>query len=71
MMYYSYEFPLPEMLSYIQFNHRELKTNSELHHWQWNVSGYMYNKCTTNVQQNPLIQGRMGEADILIVPQTE
>lgn len=39
MMHYSYEFTLSEMLSYIQFNHRQLKTNSELHHWQWNVSG--------------------------------
>lgn len=40
------------MLSNIQFNHRQLKTNSKLHHWQWDIFGY-------NVQQNRLIQGRV------------
>lgn len=46
-MYYSYEFILPEMLSYIQFNHRELKTNSELHQGSRIYLATMYNKCTT------------------------
>lgn len=62
MIYYNYEFTLPEMLSYIQFNHRQLKTNSELHHWQWNISGYNVQQIA---QQNPSIQVQVWGADIL------